>query len=581
MNCSFPFRIVLALLVAAPATGCIQRRSDQLTAGTDAVPLDNATSDLAALDQMVPADVECIPNCVEKQCGPDGCGGQCGTCQRVQELCLLGKCECIPNCEGKNWGEDGCGACCGNLEVCDGEDNDCDGLIDDDLGNTTCGKGVCNHTVDKCIDGQPQVCDPLEGAGAETCDGLDNDCDGKVDEELPQLACGKGQCFHTISSCVGGAEQECNPFEGAKPETCDGQDNDCNGEVDEGLGSAVCGQGVCKHEQPYCIDGMIVVCDPFAGASPETCDGEDNDCDGLIDEEIVCCVPSCGNFEQCIQATTGGWVCTAKMVSIPTGDFWMGCNNCAGSTVKDTQCHSREHPYHEVYLDAYEIDKTEVTAAQYLACKNADGCTAAGTGSYATYEVPGKEDHPLNRVNWSQAEDYCQWVGKELCTEAQWEKGARGGCEKNGGPSNCKAQSRKYPWGNEIPTCDLAVKSECDGDTQPVCSVSPEGDSPYGLCDMAGNVWEWTADWYASDYYCEGDTGADVSSPWTYCTECGSWPGSPSAWNSPFCTISGSGRVARGGSFGFTGDTLRVSYRFYVDPSGSDGYLGLRCCRSE
>ena len=187
-------------------------------------------------------------------------------------------------------------------------------------------------------------------------------------------------------------------------------------------------------------------------------------------------------------------------------------------------------------------------------------------------------DHPINYVNWSQAYDYCLWAGKELCTEAQWEKGARGGCEHNGGASSCKAQSRKYPWGNEAPTCDLAVKSGCAGDTQPACSRSPDGDSPYGLCDMAGNVWEWTADWYQKDYYCDGDAATgDVN-----CTECGSWPGSPAAWSNPFCIISGSARVSRGGGFvGDFYDFLRVSYRDFVAPSYSYGYLGFRCCRSE
>ena len=267
------------------------------------------------------------------------------------------------------------------------------------------------------------------------------------------------------------------------------------------------------------------------------------------------------------------------MVQIPAGKFWMGCNNCAGSSVNDTSCYDREHPYHEVYLDAYEMDRTEVTAAQYLACKTAGGCTPAGTGLYATYEVPGKEDHPVNYVTWYQAEDYCLWTGKQLCTEAQWEKGARGGCEKNGGPSNCKAQSRKYPWGNETATCDLAVMNGCDGDTQPVCSRSPAGDSPYGLCDMAGNVWEWTADWYGSDYYCAG-SGADTSSPWTDCTACGSWPGSPNAWSNPFGTISGSYRVSRGGSFDYFDYLLRVSFRGYGGPSVGSAYLGLRCCKT-
>jgi len=264
------------------------------------------------------------------------------------------------------------------------------------------------------------------------------------------------------------------------------------------------------------------------------------------------------------------------MVEIPAGTFWMGCNNCAGSTVNDTACGSDEHPYHEVHLDGYEIAKTEVTADQYAACVSAGGCTAAGTGSFATYQVSGKEEHPINYVTWFQVESYCLWAGKELCTEAQWEKGARGGCEHNGGTSNCKADSRKYPWGNAAPTCDLAAFAGCPGDTQPVCSLSPAGDSPYGLCDTAGNVYEWVADWYQKDYYCDGDgaTGDE------YCTECGSWPDSPNAWNNPHCNIGGSYRVVRGGSFAYGVVYLRVSYRYFYYPSVSL-YFGGRCCRSE
>ena len=470
----------------------------------------------------------------------------------------------------------------------------------------TCQSGACSY---KCGDGVCASTPPgteTQCSCAEDCGGCAGCCSGSVCKAgtltsecgkngAACVACSGGKkCQNQACVCAPNDHQSCSAgklywydscnVQGSQVNNCDDGNacttDGCSGsqctysnvQNDMPCGNEkTCQSGACSYK---CGDGVCASTPP----GTETCTNCPGDCGQCPGQ----CTPSCDpTLEECVQATTGGWACAAKMVEIPAGNFWMGCNNCAGSSVNDTSCGSDEHPYHEVHLDAYEIDRTEVTAAQYLACKNAGGCSAAGTGSYATYEVPGKEDHPINRVNWYQAEDYCLWTGKQLCTEAQWEKGARGGCEKNGGPSNCKAQSRKYPWGNETATCDLAVMSGCDGDTQPVCSRSPAGDSPYGLCDMAGNVWEWTADWYGSDYYCAG-SGADTSSPWTDCTACGSWPGSPNAWSNPFGTISGSYRVVRGGSWYYVFDYLRVSGRYFYFPSYFfDFILGLRCCRSE
>ena len=189
-------------------------------------------------------------------------------------------------------------------EVCDGLDNDCDGLTDEDLGKTTCGLGVCLKTVTNCADGEYQPCDPLGGIGEEVCDGLDNDCDGKTDEDQPTLACGKGQCFHSQPSCIGGQTHECNPFDGATKEVCDGQDNDCDGDTDEDLGEIPCGEGLCFHVMPYCTDGKVATCNPFLGVKPEACNGLDDDCNGLIDDGMG--LNSCGSgacfhwFEVCV-----------------------------------------------------------------------------------------------------------------------------------------------------------------------------------------------------------------------------------------------------------------------------------------
>jgi formylglycine-generating enzyme len=411
------------------------------------------------------------------------------------------------------------------------------------------------------------VCPPDcngKGCGSDGCGGYCGSCE-------PHEYCDNGQCLPKCGDGLCDEEERC-----ACPEDCGdlcageecGPDG-CGGTCGECGLDEYCKEGLC---QPLCGDGM---CD----------DGEDcmicpTDCDDCAEQ----CVPACDpSTESCAQATTGEWVCAARMAAIPAGNFWMGCNNCPGTApeAQDVDCGSDEHPYHQVYLDAYEVDRTEVTADQYAACKLAGGCTAPGTqDSACTWQQAEKGDCPINCVKWGQADKYCHWIGKALCTEAQWEKGARGGCEQNGGASKCKAESRKYPWGNEAAECKLAVKSGCEADgPAAVCSLSPTGDSPYGLCDMSGNVWEWVADWYQEDYYCDGPEASGDQN----CDECGAWWGAPEVWsNPPGPESSGSYRGKRGGSFsiGSTG-TFRVSFRGGYSPSLPSGDLGFRCCRPQ
>jgi len=172
----------------------------------------------------------------------------------------------------------------GATEKCNGVDDDCNGEADDNTGSLACGKGECFHTLDACIGGQVQVCDPTEGAMPEVCDGKDNDCDGLTDDDLGMATCGVGACYHSEPACVDGQLGQCDPLEGAAEETCDGVDNDCNGQIDEGLGTSTCGLGVCEHTIQNCVGGIPQVCDEMAGAGVEACDGQDNDCDGDVDE---------------------------------------------------------------------------------------------------------------------------------------------------------------------------------------------------------------------------------------------------------------------------------------------------------
>lgn len=181
-----------------------------------------------------------------------------------------------------------------------------------------------------------------------------------------------------------------------------------------------------------------------------------------------------------------------EMVFVPAGEFWMGCED-------KSDCYGLYIPYQKVYLDAFYIDKYEVTVKQYRECFLEGYCgyiseeekklfSHSETRHLCNWEHPERENHPMNCVTWPEAMRYCRsWAGKNLPTETQWEKAARG------------TNGRKNPWGNEEATCKFAVMNEpeihkqkgCDkGITWPVGS-KPLGVSPYGTMDMAGNVDEW------------------------------------------------------------------------------------------
>lgn len=181
----------------------------------------------------------------------------------------------------------------------------------------------------------------------------------------------------------------------------------------------------------------------------------------------------------------------AVMVYVPAGEFLMGstdedigavldeCSDCERSWFSD------EQPQHTVYLDAFWIDRTEVTNAQYRKCVEAEACKESGCWDESDVNAP---DQPVVCVVWDDAQDYAAWVGGRLPTEAEWEKAARG------------TDGRLYPWGNSPPDCHKANYVGCAGKALPVGS-HPEGASPYGVLDMAGNVFEWVADLYDADYY--------------------------------------------------------------------------------
>jgi len=226
----------------------------------------------------------------------------------------------------------------------------------------------------------------------------------------------------------------------------------------------------------------------------------------------------------------------APMVQIPAGEFQMGSNG-----------YDEEKPIHTVYLDAFYIDIYEVTNAQYKKFMKA---TKHGKPEYWKDRKFNKPDYPVVGVSWEDAKAYAEWAGERLPTEAEWEKAGRGGLV-----------GKYYPWGDNQ-THDDANYSGTDGkdkweNTSPVGSFAPNG---YGLYDMAGNVWEWCADWFSSNYY--------ANSP----------------KSNPKGPNSGSERVCRGGSWnynlGFVDhlvNNLSVAGRNRLNPMDNRIVIGFRC----
>ncbi len=214
------------------------------------------------------------------------------------------------------------------------------------------------------------------------------------------------------------------------------------------------------------------------------------------------------------------------MVLVPAGAFFMGSPEGKGRMV--------ERPRHEVYLDAYYIDKHKVTAAQYKDFAKAAGWVMPEQESWGT------DQHPVINVDWNEAAAYCNWAGGRLPTEAEWEKAARGGTDTDYSFGDDESKLGEYAWYGKT----------SNRQSHPVGQKKP---NPYGLYDMHGNAWEWVSDWYDMNYY-------KIS------------PG-----ENPKGPDSGSHRCLRGGAWNLVHSYLRSANRYRNYPGLRYNCNGFRC----
>ncbi|MEZ4229457.1 MAG: formylglycine-generating enzyme family protein [Polyangiaceae bacterium] len=259
----------------------------------------------------------------------------------------------------------------------------------------------------------------------------------------------------------------------------------------------------------------------------------------------------------------------ADMTRIPAGPFTMGA---------DSGGEQDEHPAHVVTLGAYWLDKTEVTNAAYRECMTAKACRPYKAGPWATYGADRAfrgDQQPVVGVSWEDAKTFCEWKGKRLPTEAEFEKAARGPGPGGG------AEDRTFPWGNDKP--DGKKHGVWGRQVTENVGSYPEGAGPYGNLDMAGNVWEWMADYYDPYAYRRdtADRGVPGSCEQIRATQDTLRREGMQGFTGTNPIPEGCDRVLRGGAFNYHTRGLRVTNRVHHPGTWRLVMAGFRCAQTE
>jgi IgGFc binding protein/Sulfatase-modifying factor enzyme 1/Putative metal-binding motif len=479
----------------------------------------------------------------------DDCDSQTDEGYNVDDGCnngLLGECyrEGTYQCTADETASE-CDAAmvAGSAEVCDDLDNDCNGLVDDGIScpdpgpemcdgvdndgdgeaddgsedpavNVDCGtnEGLCTSGKTKCVaaavvccvdDGIYNVCVPVQGPVDEICDGEDNDCDGAIDEGVSRSCYPAGDgcspngdgtfsclgiCSAGIEICTLGTWGSCSGEQTPQDEVCDNADNDCDGPIDEGLGTTTCGLGECVNVINNCESGVVQTCNPMLNASPETCDTLDNDCDGIVDD---------GLFQSCYTGLAGTetkGVCKEGIVICSGGDYNGACVGEVTPTVEicnnlDDDCNDSIDD--NLSRSCYTADASTLDIGL---CQG--GTQTCGTGSWSVcsgeivpvVEVCDTYDNDCNGVSDDMGSTTCG-LGVCLKTVSNCTGGTTNSCDPM-----AEATSE---------SCD-SLDNDCDGQVDGMieeCYPSPVG------CSLSSGI-----------YTCEGLCSTGMA----LCTD-GSW----------------------------------------------------------